>query len=352
MANKPQEHTTSSASPASEPILRDDALASAIQNVIQSYESDPRGQHLDTAFLPSRAKTIQIIELLRKILFPGFFDDHRLTKQTLKYHVGELVSELHELLHDQLRQTLRCEQARTAEMQDNTTAANTAKDELELGKKNDELARDIACKFINCIPRLREKLILDVQAGFDGDPAASSLDEIIFCYPGLDVIFIHRVAHELYKLNVPLLPRIMSEYAHNETGADIHPGAQIGDSFFIDHATGVVIGETVIIGDRVKIYQGVTLGALSTKGGQSWRGRKRHPTIEDDVTIYPNVNILGGETVIGARCVINGSVFLIKSVPPDHTVRVNHLEPQYHPRRSSKNGIPTPEDDLWSDFNI
>lgn len=345
MANTPPKQPAPNSSPAANHALGDDALASAIQNIIGSYESDARGQHLNATFLPSRDKTIQIIELLRKILFPGFFDDHRLTTQTLKYHVGELVSELHEQLYDQLRQTLRYEQARTAD-------ANTPQDEQALGQQNDKLARDIADKFIHCIPRLREKLILDVQAGFDGDPAASSLDEIIFCYPGLDVIFIHRIAHELYKLNVPLLPRIMSEYAHNETGADIHPGATIGDSFFIDHATGVVIGETVIIGDRVKVYQGVTLGALSTKGGQSWRGRKRHPTIEDDVTIYPNVNILGGETVIGARCVINGSVFLIKSVPPDHTVRVNHLEPMFHPRRSAKNGIATPEDDLWSDFNI
>ena len=332
--------------------LRDESLNDAIQNVIGSYESETRGQHLEAAFLPSRDKTIHIIEILRKIFFPGFFDDHRLTTHTLKFHVGELVSKLYENLYDQVRQTLRYEQSRTAEANAAESPGAPAQDEHTLGQRNDKLAHDIACKFINCIPRLRQKLILDVQAGFDGDPAASSLDEIIFCYPGLDVIFIHRVAHELYKLNVPLLPRIMSEYAHNETGADIHPGAQIGESFFIDHATGVVIGETVIIGDRVKVYQGVTLGALSTKGGQSWRGRKRHPTIEDEVTIYPNVTILGGETIIGARCVINGSVFLIKSVPPDHTVRVNHLEPQFHPRRSAKNGIATPEDDLWSDFNI
>jgi len=322
-----------------DPSSTQDPLAHAIESVIRSYESDPRGQHLNATFLPSRAKTIEIIELLRRILFPGFFDDHRLTTQTLRYHVGELMAELHEKLHDQVRQAIRYEQCRQSGDQAD-------------GEACDQLARDITCKFIARIPELRRLLILDVQAGFDGDPAASSLDEIIFCYPGLDVIFTHRIAHELYKLEVPLLPRIMSEYAHNETGADIHPGATIGESFFIDHATGVVIGETVIIGNRVKVYQGVTLGALSTKGGQSWRGRKRHPTIEDDVTIYPNVTILGGETVIGARCVINGSVFLIKSVPPDHTVRVNHLEPQFHPRKSTRMGVATPEDQLWSDFTI
>ena len=165
------------------------------------------------------------------------------------------------------------------------------------------------------MPDLRHAISLDVQAAFDGDPAAKGTDEAVFCYPGIDAIFTHRVAHKLCTLGVPMLPRIMSEYAHNETGVDIHPGATIGESFFIDHATGVVIGETCVIGDRVKVYQGVTLGALSTKGGQSWRGRKRHPTIEDDVTIYAGATILGGDTVIGARSTIAGSVFITQLGP-------------------------------------
>jgi serine O-acetyltransferase len=187
--------------------------------------------------------------------------------------------------------------------------------------------------FLERTPELRRLLSLDVEAAFEGDPAASNTDETIFCYPGVDAIFTHRVAHELWKLKVPLLPRIMSEYAHNETGIDIHPGATIGESFFIDHGTGVVIGETAQIGNRVKLYQGVTLGALSTKGGQAWRGRKRHPTIEDDVTIYAGAIILGGETVIGKGSVIGGSVFLTQSVPAYHTVSMKAPELRMSVRR-------------------
>ena len=174
------------------------------------------------------------------------------------------------------------------------------------------------------LPAIRRMLSRDVEAHYDGDPASKSLDEIVFCYPGLYAIFVYRVAHELFAQGLPLMPRIMSEHAHSLTGIDIHPGATIGTNFFIDHGTGVVIGETTQIGKRVRIYQGVTLGALSvpreSEGGDSLRGRKRHPTIEDDVTIYAQATILGGDTEIGARCVIGGNVWLTTSVPPDTTV--------------------------------
>ncbi|MCE9589552.1 MAG: serine acetyltransferase [Planctomycetes bacterium] len=304
-----------------------DSLADLVNLIVESYRREPGLQHLDSTFLPSRAKTIQTLELLRRIIFPGFFDDQKLTSANIHYHVGELLSRVRTLLYEQIRESLRYDRNRS-----HGAGAGDACDQCDTEAEAATLA------FLQRVPAMRHLLATDMQAGFDGDPAAASLDEIIFCYPGFDAIFIHRVAHELWKLRVPLLPRIMSEYAHNETGIDIHPGATIGESFFIDHGTGVVIGETTTIGDRVKIYQGVTLGALSTKGGQAWRGRKRHPTIEADVTIYPNTTILGGETIVGSRSVINGSVFLIHSVPSDSTVRVKHPEPEIQSRLRAKKG--------------
>jgi serine O-acetyltransferase len=187
------------------------------------------------------------------------------------------------------------------------------------------------------LPELRRKLARDVRAHYDGDPAAKSLDEIVFSYPGLYAIFVYRMAHELHLRGIPLIPRIMTEHAHSLTGIDIHPGARIGSDFFIDHGTGVVVGETTEIGDRVRVYQGVTLGALSvpreSEGGNSLRGKKRHPTIENDVTIYAQATILGGDTVIGSRCVIGGNVWLTSSVPPGTTVLI---EPPRHVFRNDR----------------
>ena len=302
---------------------------------MHSYPQDPRTQHIDATFLPSRDEAIRIIELLRRIVFPGFFDTRRITTDNVRYHIGELLAEVDEALYDQVRQAMRYGQN-----------IKDVKDEHCGGDDCDQLARHATDAMLAYLPELRHAISLDVQAAFDGDPAAKGTDEAVFCYPGIDAIFTHRVAHKLYTLGVPMLPRIMSEYAHNETGVDIHPGATIGESFFIDHATGVVIGETCIIGDRVKVYQGVTLGALSTKGGQSWRGRKRHPTIEDDVTIYAGATILGGDTVIGARSTIAGSVFVTSSVPPDHTVVADLPTPKVKARRGAKK--PSPDQDLGS----
>lgn len=291
------------------------SLTSLVEAIVASYHAERRTQHLDSTFLPSRERTVQIIEFMRRLLFPGFFDETRLTSETVRYHVGDLVTRLHGLLYEQVREALRYDENRTA-----GAGRGDACDRC------DHEAMRITFAFLERAPELRRLMALDVQAAFDGDPAAASTDETIFCYPGIDAIFIYRVAHELWNLKVPLLPRIMTEYAHNETGIDIHPGATIGESFFIDHGTGVVIGETSHIGNRVKVYQGVTLGALSTKGGQDWRGRKRHPTIEDEVTIYGGAIILGGETVIGRGATIGGSVFVTASVPAGHTVTMKPPE--------------------------
>jgi len=331
------------AKPGNESHLDHRRIPDLVQRIVRSYHGDDRTHHLDASFLPNRARIIGIIELLRRLMFPGFFDEQRLTSATVTYHVGELVNQIYQDLYEQVRQSLRYEENRTA------------KGSGDRCDHCDQRASEVAMAFMDRVPDLRRLLALDVQAAFDGDPAAVSTDETIFCYPGLDAIFIHRIAHELYKLQVPLLPRIISEYAHNETGIDIHPGAQIGESFFIDHGTGVVIGETVVIGNRVKIYQGVTLGALSTKGGQSWRGRRRHPTLEDDVTLYGGAVILGGDTVIGRGSTIGGAVFLTKSIPPEHTVVIKARELDIRPQRKrrSPGEAPNPEHDLeLGDFSI
>jgi len=309
-------------------LTRSNQLDQVVDSLLASYPKDPRTQHIDATFLPSREQAIRIIELARRIVFPGFFDVKRVTSDNVREHVGKLLRELDEVLYEQIRQSLRYGQ----NIKDHGSG-----DECDAC---DTHAREMTDAALACLPELRSVISKDVQAAFDGDPAAQGTDEAVFCYPGIDAIFIHRVAHKLCTLGVPMLPRIMSEYAHNETGVDIHPGATIGESFFIDHATGVVIGETCIIGNRVKVYQGVTLGALSTKGGQVWRGRKRHPTIEDDVTIYAGATILGGDTVIGARSTIAGSVFITTSVPPDHMVLADHPTPKLRARRGKKQADP------------
>lgn len=283
-----------------------------VDDLLVSFAADQRTQHIDSVFLPSRTKTIELLEMLRCIAFPGFFDEHRITSDNVRDHVSTLLRRIHEKLYEQVRQALRY-------------SLNVREGGLgDRCDECDERAAEVADQFLATLPEIRRRLAMDVQATFEGDPASASTDENIFCYPGIDAIFTHRVAHELSRLEVPLLPRIMSEYAHNETGIDIHPAATIGDSFCIDHGTGIVVGETCTIGDRVKLYQGVTLGALSLRGGHDrWHGRKRHPSIEDDVTIYGGAIILGGDTVIGAGATIGGSVFITSSIPAGHTVTMD-----------------------------
>jgi serine O-acetyltransferase len=281
-------------------------------------------KHLDRVYLPSRDAIIKCIDLLRQMILPGYFGKQGLTTENLVFRIGELANELTDLLYDQVRCCLRYRQGIAGENGDDRTA---------LCAKCDSEAARIVSTFFDRMPAVRDVLATDVQAAFDGDPAAQSTDETIFCYPGLFAIFVQRFAHEFYKLGVPLLPRIMTEHAHSRTGIDIHPGAQLGESFFIDHGTGVVIGETTQIGKRVKVYQGVTLGALAPAFGQALRGQKRHPTIEDDVTIYAGATILGGNTTIGHGSVIGGNVFITSSVPPQNQVSAEPPKLKYRDRR-------------------
>jgi serine O-acetyltransferase len=259
---------------------------------------------------PDKAAVIEIIGRLQTVVFPEHYGAGRKNNFSVANQLGATLEEIYRLLVKQI--TLSLPYATEFEDVDYATRKSVAEHR--------------ATEFISRIPKIRELLQMDVQAAYDGDPAAFNTDEIIYSYPGLYAIMVNRLAHELYLLHVPLIPRIMTEHAHSLTGIDIHPGATIGKYFFIDHGTGVVIGETTIIGDRVKVYQGVTLGALSTRGGQSLRGAKRHPTIEDDVTIYSGASILGGDTIIGRDVVVGGNSFITSSIPP-HT-RVSVVNPE------------------------
>jgi len=278
--------------------------------IVASDLAEPRTRHIDAGYLPSRDGVIEIVKLLRELLFPGYFGRQHLTTSTLEYHVEELVRAIDARLFEQARNAIRHQASRRG------LPWGDCDREAELTVRN----------LLRAVPRLRELLATDVQAAFDGDPAAADLDEIIFSYPGVLAIATYRAAHQLHVDGLPLIPRMMTEYAHNLTGIDIHPGASIDESFFIDHGTGVVIGETTAIGKRAKLYQGVTLGALSTRGGQSMRGAKRHPTLGDDVTVYSGASILGGDTVIGEGAVIASNVFITRSVPA-HT-RVSGRNPE------------------------
>ena len=299
-----------------------ESLPAIVDLLVEDIAAEPRLQHLNRVFLPSRDGIIDAIKLLRQIVFPGYFGKQGLTSENITYRMGELVMEVAEMLYEQIRRCLRY-RAQIAEGNGHETECGTC----------DQEAADVVKTFFERLPAVREMLAADVQAAFDGDPAAQSTDETIFCYPGILAISTQRMAHELYKLNVPLLPRIMTEYAHSLTGIDIHPGAQLGRSFFIDHGTGVVVGETTVIGDNVKMYQGVTLGALAPAFGQALRGQKRHPTIEDNVTIYAGATILGGDTVIGRGAVIGGNVFITQSVPPQNQVSMEPPQLKYRDRR-------------------
>ncbi|MCR5798520.1 MAG: serine O-acetyltransferase [Lachnospiraceae bacterium] len=259
--------------------------------------------------LPDRDRIIVIIKAIRRLMFPGYFGQVAFEKTTSHYFAGEMLSSIIEELKKQIVIALNYY---------NTDEAND--------QNVPDEAEKICYDFASTFPDVQRILLTDIQAGFDGDPAAKSKEAIIFSYPGFNAIFVYRIAHELYKLKVPFIPRIMTEYAHSRTGIDINPGATIGEYFFIDHGTGVVIGETTEIGNNVKIYQGVTLGALSTRQGQLLSEVKRHPTIRDNVTIYANASVLGGETVIGANSTIGGSAFITESVPPNTRVSVKKPE--------------------------
>jgi serine O-acetyltransferase len=287
-----------------------EALPRHVERLVASYLADERTHHIDRDYLPSRARAHELCDLLLQLTYPGGFGRRGLTRHNIAYHVGELLPRLWEDLRDEIAHCILHELEREGRL--------TAERGETYAK-----ASAIATAFIERMPKVREMLNADVQAHYDGDPAAQSTTEIVLAYPGMLAITIHRYSHELYRADVPKLPRILSEHAHRLTGIDIHPGAAIGRSFCIDHGTGVVIGETSEIGSNVKIYQGVTLGALSfprDEKGRVIRGRKRHPTIGNNVVIYANAIILGGETVIGDGAIIGGSVFVTQSVAPGFQV--------------------------------
>jgi serine O-acetyltransferase len=286
-----------------------DNLPDITDQIVQTYDDLGTINHLDHCPLPSYDEVVGAVDDLTELIYPGYRRREGLHRGNINYYVGDLVDRLHDRLTIQIGRALRHEAGATSDCDDEA-------DYEALGQLK-------TLQFLDRLPNLRRVLASDVQSAYDGDPACKSLDEVIFCYPGLQAITIFRLAHLLLELEIPFIPRMMTEWAHQRTGIDIHPGATIGEHFFIDHGTGVVIGETCEIGEHVKIYQGVTLGALSfpTDGeGQLVRGQKRHPTIENRVVVYANATILGGRTVIGHDAVIGSNVWLTGSVEPRSTV--------------------------------
>jgi serine O-acetyltransferase len=282
------------------------AIPEVVDQLVRSCNRSECFDHIEPEPIPSRDVIIDILARLRRILYPGYFIDSQVDQMNLPYYFGQETTALFEILAEQVTLAIRHECLRY-----NLPCTHC-----------EERGQEVAIIFLRALPPLRVSLAKDVRAAYADDPAAKGYDEIIFSYPGLYAITVYRLAHLLHEQRVPLIPRIMTEYAHSVTGIDIHPGAHIGESFFIDHGTGVVIGETSEIGNRVRIYQGVTLGALSvpSEAVEQLRTRKRHPTIEDDVIIYSGATILGGDTVIGARSIIGGNVWLTESVPPDSKI--------------------------------
>ncbi len=282
-----------------------------VGEILASYREFPQTCSIDMEHRLNNEIIIDLLEKIRCIVFPGYFEVKNLNQDTIEYHVGELLEDIQYRLTKQIAKALYHKAELPASEQE-------ARAEAE----------EIVAAFIERFPALRAVLATDVQAAYDGDPAAFNTDEVIFSYPGVFAITVYRIAHELHILGVPMLPRIMTEHAHSLTGIDIHPGALIGSYFFIDHGTGVVIGETTEIGKGVKIYQGVTLGALSTRGGQNLRGSKRHPTLEDNVTVYSGASILGGATIIGESATIGSNAFITSSVPGGTRVSIKNPELQ------------------------
>lgn len=293
-------------------------LNSIMEGILKSYGESKFIDKVDISNQPDKKVIVDILSKLQEIIFPGFFKPDTYKSYTLRSTVSMLVEDVMYNLKSQIAITLKYDDV----------FSDSSKCEVE-GE-----AQRITVEFFNRIPTIREYVETDVTAAFDGDPAAYNKEEIVVTYPGFYAIMVNRIAHELHLLGVPLIPRIMTEHAHSLTGIDIHPGATIGKYFFIDHGTGIVIGETTIIGDNVKIYQGVTLGALSTRGGQMLKNVKRHPTIEDNVTIYSGATILGGETVIGKDVVIGGNTFITSSVLEGTKVSMKLPELDFNRKKS------------------
>lgn len=290
--------------------LIESEITGIVDTILEDYSQMRAVDKMDLFNQPDKESIIDMIKKLFCIVFPGYFRDKSFKIYNVNNNISVLIEDIMYHLNKQMEIALKYD------------ARYKDKDTEEIK----ETAQKKSIAFFKKIPKVREYLDTDLQAAFDGDPAAYYKDEIVYSYPGMYAITVNRLAHELYLLEVPMIPRIMTEYAHNITGIDIHPGAVIGKYFFIDHGTGVVIGETTVIGENVKIYQGVTLGALSTRGGQKLRGAKRHPTIEDNVVIYSGASVLGGDTVIGENAVIGSNAFVTKSIGKNSRVSIKNQE--------------------------
>ena len=281
-------------------MMSENHICAAAKAMAQTYTTASVPLYGKKLRLPDRQAVILLIKDIRRLIFPAYYGEAALMSLAPEDYAALLLERIEKQLFSQIA--------------------------LALPEEQELQAQELATEMVTRLPKIAQKVQLDLEATFDGDPAAGSREEILFSYPGLFAILVYRVAHELYQMKVPILPRMMSEYAHSHTGIDINPGAQIGDYFFIDHGTGIVVGETTVIGDRVKLYQGVTLGALSPRDGYRSRPGKRHPTVEDDVTIYSGASILGGETVIGRGSVVGGNAFLTGSVQEDTRVVIHAPE--------------------------
>ena len=289
-------------------MMTENHICAAAKAMAQTYTTGSVPLYGKKLRLPDRQAVILLIKDIRRLIFPAYYGEAALMSLAPEDYAALLLERIEKQLFRQIA--------------------------LTLPEGQEDRAADLAAEMVAKLPQIAQKVQMDLEATFDGDPAAASREEILFSYPGLFAILVYRVAHELYHLQIPILPRMMSEYAHSHTGIDIHPGAQIGDYFFIDHGTGIVVGETTVIGDRVKLYQGVTLGALSTRDGHRSRAGQRHPTVEDDVTIYSGASILGGETVIGRGSVVGGNAFLTDSVREDTQVVIHAPETVLKSRRN------------------
>jgi serine O-acetyltransferase len=299
-----------------------DIVTKLTNELVASYAQVGGINHLDGKNLPSKRGIVAITQDLLRVLFPGFFDEKPIHSSEVKVETAALLDSILGKLEDEIRKSFEYHPPK------------------DLPKKEvAQAAHALTIEFLGKLPAIREILCTDVEAAFNGDPAASGKEEIIVSYPFIESIAVQRMAHELYKKDVALIPRIMAEWAHSRSGMEIHPGAIIGSHFFVDHCTGTVMGETAIIGNHVKMYHGVTLGAKSTSGGQALRGKKRHPTIEDNVTIYPGATILGGETVIGAGSTIGGNVFIMDSVAPNSLVIYDGLDMRVLNKKDKKTSV-------------
>ena len=312
-------------------IIREEEVDQIVQNIFADFEGGKNIDKIDIFNKPDKAEVHDLVKNLFRIIYPGYFRDKSYKIYNPRNSFAVIIEDIFYHLSKQVYLAL-----------DFCHKRGTLTDEA----RKQESYR--ICKaFFDRIPMIREYIETDLQAAYDGDPAAGCFEEIILAYPGLTAITVYRIAHELYKEMVPVLPRLMTEYAHSKTGIDIHPGATIDKYFFIDHGTGIVIGETAIIGKNVKIYQGVTIGALSTRGGQKLSGKKRHPTICDNVTIYAGASILGGDTVIGENAVIGGNAFITRSIDANTRVSMKNLEMEYRTAGNERKSEELTQSDEW-----